>query len=192
MSDFSNLTLDWSHLTSISELEYNDKEEQFPGVYIWGFTIDKVFIPYYVGITKNLNYRIHEHIRFLISGLYTIYHKDSLAKFKDFKNKKDTEVKADNKEGIIYIPNWPTNFKKFLDERKLLQEHIDFMVETFTYSCAPVDLNMYTMDDLREIEKICIKEIGLENLANTKCGELKNLIKHKNYINFEDKLKEKI
>ena len=174
-----NITLSWYDLTEVSDLKYNDRKES--GVYVWGFTIDNVFIPYYIGIADNIIFRIHEHINSLISGRYTIYHRNSLATFKEFKNQ---EIQADRTKGKIYTPNWPHEFKNFLDNRKELQPHIDFMVDSFTFSYAAVDREQISTQDLKDIEKICINQIGKGNLANTRAGEIKriNLIHQGNII----------
>ncbi len=161
-----NLTLDWTDLTMISNLSYDDQNES--GVYVWGFTIDTVFIPYYVGIANNIIFRIHEHINSIIGGRYTIYHRDSLANFKQFK---DDEVSEDRTKGKIYIPDWPFGFKNFLDNRKMFQPHIDYMVDTFTFTYAVVNREQVSAQDLKDIEKICINQIGKKNLANTRAGD---------------------
>lgn len=159
------LTLNWSDFTHITDLTYHNRNEA--GIYIWGFTIDNVFVPYYIGIADNIIFRIHEHINSIIGGRYTIYHKTSLAQFKGFKGQ---DIQADGTQGKIYLPDWPYNYRTFLDNRKALQQHIDFMVDTFTFSFATVDRNFVSGQDLREIEKICINLTGKENLANTRAG----------------------
>lgn len=181
----NNLTLNWTDLTSISDLTYHDQNKA--GVYIWGFTIDKDFIPYYVGIAENIIFRIHEHINFIIGGRYTIYHRDSLARFKEFKNQ---EIQADKSKGRIYIPDWPYGYKNFLDNRKELQPHIKFMIDTFTFTFAVVDREIISWQDLKEIEKTCIKQIGKENLENTRGGRSdKYLIKHTGNPTVTEKIK---
>jgi len=181
----NSITLNWTDLTTISDLTYHDRNEA--GVYIWGFTIDKVFIPYYVGIADNIIFRIHEHINSIISGRYTIFHRDYLAKFKDFK---DQPVQADKTAGKIYVPDWPYGFKTFLDNRKELQPHIDFMVDTFTFSYAVVDRDLVSGQDLKDLEKICINQIGKENLANTRAGHCdKFIINHIGNLTVTEKLK---
>src|SRR5690606_2837648 len=184
--DFAkNITLNWTDFTSISNLDYHDRKE--PGVYVWGFTINNVFIPYYVGIADYIIFRIHEHINSIISGRYTIYHRNSLAIFKDFKNH---DVQTDITKGTIYTPNWPYCFKKFLDHRKELQPHIDFMVDTFTFCYALVDREHVSGQDLKDIEKICINQIGKENLANTRAGHCdKFIINHSGNLTMIEKIK---
>lgn len=160
----NEITLEWTNLIHISELSYDDPNKS--GVYIWGFTINNVFIPYYIGIATDIIYRIQEHINFIISGRYNIFHKNSLVTFRNYKGKKD----ENKNEGVVYQSTYPKGFKNFLDNRKELQPHIDFMVDTFTFSFALVDRETVSGQDLKEIEKICIKHIGKENLANTRGG----------------------
>lgn len=184
MDSANTLTLKWTDLISISDLTYHDRNDA--GVYIWGFNIDKVFIPYYVGIADNIIFRILEHVNSIISGRYTIFHRDSLARFKDFK---DQDVLADRTEEKIYIPDWPYGFINFLDNRKELQPHLDFMVDTFTFSYAVVNREIVSKQDLKEIEKICIKQIGKENLANTRTGHSdKFIINHIGNTTLTDKI----
>lgn len=161
----NNLTLDWKDFTGIPDLTPSHQND--PGVYVWGFTVNGVFIPYYVGIANDIIFRILEHINSIISGRYTIFHRNSLATFYRFK---DEPLQADMTKGKIYIPDWPYGFKNFLDRRKELEPHIDFMVKTFTFSYAVVDREIAAGKDLKDIEKICINQIGKEKLANTRAG----------------------
>ena len=158
------LTLEWTNLIHTSELTYNKPHKS--GVYIWGFTIDNVFIPYYVGIANDIIFRIQEHISFIMTGRYNIFHKDSLASFKNYKVNKD----ENKNEGMIYKSTFPKDYKSFLKCRKELQPHLDFMVDTFTFSFALVNSETVSGQDLKEIEKICIEQIGMLNLANTRGG----------------------
>jgi hypothetical protein len=121
------------------------------------------------------------------SGIYNIiFHRDSLARFKDFK---DQDVQADSTKGKIYIPDWPYSFINFLDSRNELQPHLDFMVDTFTFSYAVVNREIVSKQDLKEIEKICIKQIGKENLANTRSGySNKFIINHIGNTTLTDKI----
>lgn len=165
MSLANTITLNWTDPKSISDLAYPGRSEA--GVYVWGFTIDNVFIPYYVGIADNLLLRIQEHISSILSGRYTIFHRDSLANFKNFK---DQDVQKDKSKGKIYSPNWPHNYKSFLDGRKELQPHIDFMIDAFSFFYAVVNRELVSGQELKHIEKTCINHIGKENLANTRAG----------------------
>jgi len=160
-----NLVLNWSDFINITDLTYNEKGEG--GVYLWGFTIENTFVPYYIGITDNIIYRIHEHLNLIIGGRYTIYHHDSLVNFKGFKKQ---GVQEDKSQGIIYSPDWPKGYKHFIDIRKMLQPHIDYMIDRFTFSFAKVDQQQITSNNLEDIEKICIAQIGIENLANQRGG----------------------
>ena len=159
------INLEWTELVSASEIEF-PTEKKF-GIYIWGFNIDNVFLPYYVGIADNIFSRIMEHLNSIISGKYVIYHSDSLKKFMDFKNQ---EVNREKTRGKIYSPNWPRGYITFINERKELQTHIDFMVDSFSFSYATVDQSKISKKELKEIEKICINQIGKENLQNTRSG----------------------
>lgn len=164
--EFENqIILDWSNFIPISE--FTKINSKISGVYIWGFNIDSVFIPYYVGIAENIFLRINQHLSLLVSGQYTIFHKSSLTQFKLFK---DSEVQTDKSMGKIYSPEWPNNYAKFLINRKELQPHIDYMVDCFQFTYAKVELGENSGFGLKEIEKACINLIGKENLINTKSG----------------------
>lgn len=155
------IKLDWTNLSRISELEYSD-ENINRGVYIWGFTIDNEFIPYYVGIAENIEYRLTEHVNSILGGRYSIHHKNNL---KDFIKYKENTIAG--KEGLIYIPNWPNGYNIFLKNRENLKIHIDYMIETMTYSYAAIIDNN---TDLKAVEKICINQIGKEKLWNKRSG----------------------
>ena len=159
------ITLEWKRLARVSEIEYPTEKKY--GIYLWGFTIENEFLPYYVGIVDDIFSRIMEHINFIIGGKYTVYHSDSLINFTEFKNQ---ETNIEKTGGKLYSPNWPRFYKTFIEIRKELQPHIDFMVDCFTFSYATVDQSKISKKDLKEIEKICINQIGKENLQNTKSG----------------------
>jgi hypothetical protein len=65
-----HLRLYWETPTRIAE--FNRFREVKRGVYLWGFTIEDRFIPYYVGIADNINSRIYRHVGCILSGEYTI------------------------------------------------------------------------------------------------------------------------
>jgi len=159
------IKLEWTKLASTSEIEF--PPEKKTGIYIWGFNLMNEFVPYYVGIADDVFSRIMQHLNSIIGGKYVIYHSDSLVKFREFKNK---EIDIDKSRGKIYSPNWPKGYKTFIKDRKKLQPHIDFMVDCFTFSYATVDTTIISKKELMEIEKICINQIGKENLQNTKSG----------------------
>jgi len=160
-----NLTLDWIDFCRISNLSSPPKTGA--GVYVWGFTINNEFVPYYVGIAEDIVFRMFEHLNAIIGGKYTIYHKDSLVNFIAFKGVKES---VDQKTGKLYTPDWPKSYYHFLANRKTLQLHIDFMVDAFTFSFALIDKESISGADLKEIEKICIRQIGIDLLANTRGG----------------------
>lgn len=161
----NSITLNWAKLIGLSELTFPVHDEY--GVYIWGFSIENEFIPYYLGIADRIIFRIFEHLNSIIGGLYVIYHRDSLANFKEYKNQK---VNPDYSFGKIYSPNWPKDYKTFIESRQILNEHINFMVDNFTFSYATVDKETISKKDLKEIEKICISQFGIENLQNIRSG----------------------
>lgn len=164
------ITLEWTELVKINDL---GNLSDHSGVYLWGFQIQERFIPYYVGIADNVVYRITEHLNCLVGGKYTIYHKDSLSQFAKYKYEK---VDPDLKIGKIYEPQWPNNYFEFIEKRACLGQHIDYMLDTFAFSCAPIQSNPDNKNNLKEIEKSCINQIGLQNLANTRVGHSNLLV----------------
>lgn len=158
------ITLEWTELVKINDL---GNLSDYSGVYLWGFQIQDSFIPYYVGIADSVVYRITEHLNCLVGGKYTIYHKDYLSQFAKYKYEK---VDPDLKSGKIYEPQWPNNYFEFIEKRACLDLHIVYMLDTFAFSYAPVQSNPGNINRLKEIEKGCINQIGLQNLANTRGG----------------------
>lgn len=157
------VNLHWEELNHLPDLNSESKG----GVYIWGFSLNNRFIPYYVGIAMNIPFRIYEHINSIISGRYQIFHRDSLAHFARFKDAPDNLYAH---EGKLFVPNWPYGYNKFLESRDLLQDHIDHMVKNFKFSSAVLNTGEFTLNDLKHIEKICISQIGLEKLINQRSG----------------------
>ncbi len=160
------IKLEWKEPRNVLELN-NLVKERLKGVYIWGFNIE-YFVPYYIGISNDIIYRLFEHLNNLIGGRYTIFHKNSLCNFAKYKNQ---GLQKDKTEGKIYIPDWPSSYIDFLNERKdkeNFQDHLDFMIDNFAFSYAIPDDK--TKNNLEEIEKRCIYDIKIEKLANTKAG----------------------
>jgi hypothetical protein len=167
-----NVNLSWISLRSSTDLIPTEIKY---GVYLWGFTIQNQFMPYYVGIAENIESRLCQHINSILSGQYTIFHKDSLLNFTKYKGQKADDTYSN---GIVFVPNWPVNFQEFLTKRKKLQEHIDFMVDNFTYTYAVLDKLYFEKVALREIEKKCIEQIEIGRLINTRCGKSKYIVTH--------------
>jgi hypothetical protein len=157
------ILLDWQNLQSIYSVNHNSIN--YRGVYIWGFTLDTEFVPYYVGIAENVISRIYEHVNSIIGGRYNIFHKEALKEFSKYKNH-DPDIES---KGKLFLPDWPMGYKNFLINRNNLYPHIDYMVDTFSFSFAIVN-DKYSAFDLKCLEKICISKIGIENLINTRCG----------------------
>jgi hypothetical protein len=146
--------LDWSEIRPIREIEYS-QNNIFKGVYIWGFKLNSEFIPYYLGVAENINYRLLEHVNSLFGGKYTIYDKDYLH---EFYNHKDKQLN----KGLIYVPNWPFEYINFIQNFRYLQPHLNYMIENMHYSLA--ELNDVDRKELFIIEKNCINDIGIEKL----------------------------
>ena len=163
------MELRWSEFLNISSLQYND-DRVYKGVYIWGFTIDKKFIPYYVGEAFDVEYRLTDHVHSILSGRYCIHHKNTLNKF--YKNK-NAEITGN--DGLLYYPNWPYGYNEFLKLRESLMPHINFMVSTMTYTYAILSDPKILKKELKEVEKICINKIEKKRLWNVKSGDNSNL-----------------
>ena len=132
-------------------------------------------MPYYVGEALNMEYRLLEHANAILGGEYCIHDRATLDTF--YKNN-NGEVTGE--DGLLYYPNsWPYGFNKFLSQLKNLRPHIDYMIETMTFSYAIIeDLNI-GKNELRGIENICINSIGRERLWNKKSGKNSSItVKH--------------
>lgn len=185
----NEITLHWEEKVTLKELK-NPLKSDISGVYIWGFTIDSKFIPYYVGSSDTIFKRICEHVASIMTGKYTMYHKDSLADFSKYKS----EGVSNNEKGKVYCPNWPESFVDFLAQREELQPHIDFMIDNFSCTYAKVESKEY----LKNVEGQCISAIGKANLCNDRqpnpgdvllCHEGNSTIT--DFINSHKKLTEK-
>ena len=154
------MDLVWTELINIADSIFPSQRKR--GVYVWGFTLNEKFIPYYVGISNNIYKRMMQHVSSIINGSYVIYHKKSLENFAGYKYLK---VNSDITDGKVYSPNFPVEYKGFVERRHLLKEHIDFMVDNFTFSYSSIE-----EDELKEIEKICINQIGKKILQNNRSG----------------------
>jgi hypothetical protein len=156
------LTLTWTEPVLFTDSKF---QSGLPGVYLWGYLIDDLFHPYYVGKGVDIFARISQHVSSIMGGYYTIYHKNSLLDFKYHKNVKSSETDIPIK---LYHPIFPQSIPDFVLRSEELREHIDFMVSTFAFSYALVEKEYVKY--LGEIEKSCISSFGLENLANTRGG----------------------
>lgn len=161
----NNVTLIWNDPVNVKSIKYTreDVDMYIRGIYIWGFRIQNSFIPYYIGITNDILYRIFEHVSSICAGKYCIQNKQLLNKFFEFK--KDLES---TNECLLYIPDWPYGFSEFISKYRIFQEHILYMVEQMEFSYATIDSKI----DLKPIETNCIIQAGKEKLWNTRAGAL--------------------
>lgn len=153
----TEITLKWEAISPLKDFQAL-LVPPICGVYIWGFKINDEFIPYYVGSSDVIFKRICEHSASIMSGKYTIYHKGSLANFSQHKD----DIADFRGKGKVYEPNWPESFMSFVENRKAIQKHIDFMIDTFSFTYAVVEGKEY----LKKIEGKCIEEIRKDNLSN--------------------------
>lgn len=158
--------LHWSDFIRPVDMQMDDPAKY--GIYLWGFMLSGQFTPYYVGIADHIFNRMAQHLAAILSGQYTLYHREVLAQFAQYSN---AEVVPVDQKGKIYSPNWPKAYPAFLKQRQALLPHIDAMVDSLVFSYAELDPNRVSKTHLKEIEKACIAQIGKERLANTRGGE---------------------
>ena len=103
------IELNWIDLTPINNIKNSTNPKR--GVYCWGFGIGKQFIPYYIGIADNIIHRIFEHYNSIVSGKYTLFHKNNLFHFSQFKDQKE----SNEEKGKSYIPDWPKGYEIEID-----------------------------------------------------------------------------
>jgi len=193
------IELEWSKLQEFgnNNMDLEDTTNKVVrGVYIWGFMKGDKFIPYYVGKSDNIHYRMFEHIGALLGGSYTIYHENSLMDFPTHKkniNEWNSNLISEKEyEGIVYYPKDLNAFKWFLEHRynPNVKPHLDNMVKNFRYTYAE-----YSKDDetkykvpIYDIEKTIISTFGLENLGNTRGGEVISKIELENINPYSKKV----
>ncbi len=96
------------------------KKEVLSGVYVWGYYDTDVFIPLYVGKSKNLYERALQHYCRLSSGEYRLFNPDDLHDIYVTKTKN-----VDYKLEEIYTPyaKIPKNSQKFKKIQKFRGHH---------------------------------------------------------------------
>lgn len=163
--------LNWKNLNHYQEIfSVNDVQ----GIYSWGFKIDDIYYPYYVGKAINIKNRLIEHINMLYGGRYTIILPEGLKDIKKIKSDLKAYLETNL---IIYVPKWPDGYCEFLNKRNDLSPHIDYMIEHFHFSyCELPDISDI---DLSDVEKECLLSFGLENLINTRAGKTNITIENK-------------
>jgi hypothetical protein len=165
------IKLYWSDLIRPVDMQMDAPAKY--GIYLWGFMLSRQFTPYYVGIADHIFNRMAQHLAAILSGQYTLYHREVLAQFAQYSN---AEVVPVDQKGKIYSPNWPKAYPAFLQQRQALQPHIDAMVDSLVFSYAELNPQRVSKTHLKEIEKACIAQIGKERLANTRGGESESLL----------------
>lgn len=181
----AEITLEWQELQkfgdkNISVENGTYKAEDVRGVYIWGFMVDDRFIPYYVGKSDNIHFRIFEHIGALLGGAYTIYHQAVLKDFSkhkpNFKSWEPDDILNEFKNAIVYYPKNSTSFKWFIENRNNsnVKTHIDYMVDSFRYTYAEYILKDDEFASLYDLEKYLIRKLGMQNLGNIRGGNPKD------------------
>ena len=63
----------WENFTSCPDLDN-------PGIYIWSIPYDNSQLVFYIGMTKNLKNRIHQHLESYNNGLYQVFEHDLFSK----------------------------------------------------------------------------------------------------------------
>lgn len=159
----------YSYLEFIKNTDYDT-----PGVYIWGFLINKIFCPYYVGKhQKSILSRIKQHWSHdLLKGNHHILIKDNLDNFSSIIQvdkivKRLSELDFDTYESYFAylninkkIPRKAKNSKKELlknDEVNFNQEilpHIQNYQNRFYVCCIPAKI------DIPELEKYVFSKLN--------------------------------
>lgn len=146
----------------------------FSGIYIWGFSSEGGFIPYYAGKAGDICGRVCEHVNNLKGGAYTIYTKEAL-----------TDIKANE---AFYRPDSVEKRVQFAADEYVkpgLQQHVNYMIDHFCFTYAPIpfdDFRKFGGEAERHILNwlktiICNTRIGAD-CSTTKKGNIE-LIKGK-------------
>lgn len=106
------------------------KDEGLPGVYCWGYYDTEIFIPIYVGKSRNVFERLLQHYCRFKSGEYQIFSDEDLRSIYVTKTSSAHAVRA------LYRP---TNFRSVIEELPKLQVMHNHMVSNFAfrYVCIP-------------------------------------------------------
>lgn len=129
----------------------------YSGIYIWGFSDEVGFIPYYAGKAGDICDRLCSHINNLKGGAYTIYTKEALS------NIKSNEA--------FYRPDSVEKRVQFAADEYVkpgLQQHVNYMIDHFCFTYAPMPF-----DDFRKFGGEAERHIlnWLKNIiCNTRIG----------------------
>jgi len=153
------MELHWKPITHYSYLmSENPDKDELSGVYVWGFNSKGRFIPYYGGKARYLKWRITDHISNILGINYSLF------------DEKSINDESFGKENIKY---WAEHYAHKTDiifnHRNELKKHIEFMVDKFYFTYAPIsleDYNAYATD----AEKAVIKWLNLTERGNTRGG----------------------
>jgi hypothetical protein len=147
------------HYKELAEVEKSMNEtKKYSGIYIWGFRNKEGFMPYYVGKEEEVCDRLCEHLNYLKGGAYTIYTEDALF---DIENDKP-----------IYRPDSVKKRIQFVADEypePALQEHVDFMINNFYFTYAPMSYDEFKNygADAERVMLNWLKEI----ISNTRIGK---------------------
>lgn len=129
------LQLNWTPLTSIQGFKSDEcKAVKVRAVYLWGFKMADVFVPYYVGKANHVYERALQHVAALSGGAYPIYHPDCLHKFHTHKgDSADMEGR-----GKLYSPEGVHSLAGVF-RSEAVQQIVNQLLSWFRFTYAPID-----------------------------------------------------
>lgn len=147
------------------------KKEGVPGVYVWGYyENDSIFIPLYVGKSRNVFERLIQHFCRFKAGEYTIFDKQDLVDI--YCNKKNISPQK------IYVP---ISFRNILDFTNGVNSDHVFMVTNFTFRYIEIldkeikkQAEYYLADLVQRAKLITHVYKGNSGSLNTQYIDLKN------------------
>ncbi len=165
----------WKPIRHYRELIGSGEDKNFnddkSGIYIWCFKVNEnEYIPYYVGKSADIAWRLTQHMSDLIGGNYTIHKKEDILKISNYGMSAIKSVKGNEPVDGIYEPSTVENKVRFIKLRKEtdLNSHLDFMIENFYFTYHEIE--NYSKNGTNA-EKAVINAIGKDNLINKRGGK---------------------
>jgi hypothetical protein len=111
-----------------SVFSHEDSENQ--GIYLWTVPMDGYYLPYYVGETGiSFRYRLQEHIKGYLSGVYRVYDPSEF-----IKGRKNLVW------GGMWLPGTKDNMPQFLDQYLDMVQKIYDLIGSIRIFLAPIQV----------------------------------------------------
>ena len=164
----------------VAILFFPQEDSANQGIYLWTVPMDGDYLPYYVGETGiSFRYRLQEHIKGYLSGVYRVYDPGEF-----IKGQKELVW------GGMWLPGTEDNMPQFLDRYLNMVQNIYDLIGLFRIFLAPIQVETRTRKRIEGAIARCIFKYQEKNMKTPFMGkEDRNRLYRKNKSEVQLKIK---